>query len=143
MHAPFQSPDVAWSLGNLWIEQNLQKAVQAQLDWEQGGHTGNSKDALEFFGNALHTVTDRASPWHDQTWFGINPVLWGPSLGHGLGEKSLGPSREAARGMAEHEAALLWLRYQARLREERKKREEEERKKKEEEEKEKQQEEQK
>jgi len=95
-------------------------------------------DALLSFGEALHTVTDRASPWHDnhnETWYGwLNPAA---SAGHAAGEYTLGPSREVERGMAEHEAYLLWERYQKMLKEKREKeeekrrREEEEKKKKE------------
>ncbi|MHB8652645.1 MAG: RHS repeat domain-containing protein [Terriglobia bacterium] len=127
MSAPFQDPSSAEGLGDMFIEENLQEAVRAQMDWESkhggpdDGKVYLSNDALDFFGTALHTATDRTSPWHsgNQTWWGVlNPAA---SFGHFLGERWLGPSQEEAIGEAEYQARLLWTRFQNMLKEEREK----------------------
>jgi len=87
-----------------------------------------------YFGQALHTVTDAASPWHDD----YNEV-WGGGLlptdyVHVAGEVARGPSLRARIALAEDEARKLWERFQLMLEEARRKAQEE-RKKKEEEEK--------
>jgi len=128
----FGSPWEAEEHGDAFIQENLQKAVQAQMKWENDNwivrrEIGNSADALLFFGQALHTVTDRTSPWHHgSAWGGV--LVPGASIGHFLGETLRGPSRQLEIGLAEHEARLLWYRYQgmlaaARIEEEKKRRE--------------------
>jgi hypothetical protein len=131
----------AMAQGDAFIQQNLQAAVIAQMAFEKenavlGPYLQGlySHDALWHFGEALHTVTDRASPWHgyhDEAWMGIwNP----PAAGrHGIREATVGWSREGAIGMAIYEARLLWFRFQMMLEEAREEEKQKEKKKKKEE----------
>lgn len=59
-----------------YIDSQVQKAQEAQAEWEAEGHTGISPAALQAFGNALHTATDRISPAHEgeQPW--ANKPKW-------------------------------------------------------------------
>jgi hypothetical protein len=70
-----QDPMVAQQMGDNFISQQVQTAQQAQADWEAQGHTGIAP-ALQAFGNALHTATDRTSPshrgnqpWRNEPWY--------------------------------------------------------------------------
>jgi RHS repeat-associated protein len=116
MSSPFQDASDAEGRGDMFITENLQNAVAAQMDWE-GKHGGPddgvvymSSDALSYFGAALHTTTDRTSPWHrgDQTWWG--PLKPGASLFHIAAERIFGPGEEEAISEARYEANLLWIR---------------------------------
>lgn len=71
-----QDPMAAQQMGDNFISQQVQTAQQAQADWEAQGHTGIAPTALQAFGNALHTATDRTSPshrgnqpWHNDPWY--------------------------------------------------------------------------
>ncbi len=65
--------DLAQSLGDRFINDNLAEAVVAQREWIASGHTGLCPKALTAFGNAAHTVMDRFSPPHrgNQRWSGV------------------------------------------------------------------------
>jgi RHS repeat-associated protein len=139
-----EKPNEARRRGSGFISEMLGEAVQAQLEWESRGMSGNSPKALRLFGEASHPVTDATSPWHDnynEPWFGYTQFLGMPigAWGHPAGEKlitylNLG-STESRRAMAEYEIWLLWKRYQKMLEDERKEREKEEKKHKKEKEK--------
>jgi hypothetical protein len=99
------------------------------LQWENSGNTGQNPGAIFQFGEALHTTTDSASPWHNdyhEIWGG----MWDPagSLQHGASEKALGFLQKAALAEARWRAEMLWDRYQQQLKEARKKQEEDKRK---------------
>ena len=64
-----------------FIAKNEQDAQQIQVDWIKSGHSGIAPGALQAFGNALHTITDKLSPAHIgyQPWYGQskwNPSAW-------------------------------------------------------------------
>ena len=105
-------------------------AVAEQLKWEEQGLPGYSSNALDYFGRALHTKTDADSPWHHH-WKGewAGPYDPGASFAHAAGEFLLGPSREAAIGMAELDARALWGQFQMQLTAERKRKEAEQKRK--------------
>lgn len=131
-----------------WIDDNLDKAVDAQLAFEDGAtsdsnkqarETLNSPDALHFFGLALHTVTDESSPEHIgfQTWHGFGDGAfvgagYYPSLNDARAALHAGEERISSispfkttvelREKARRDAYQLWLIYQARLRAARKNR---------------------
>ena len=129
-----QTPEQAQALGEKFISDQLAKAVKEQVDYEESGGVGNSSQALFDFGQALHTVADSESPWHDHYqngWYG--GTHWS-DWKHVYNEDMHGGRREAEIGMAEHEARLLWTRYLADLKAERDKRKREAEKKKKEQE---------
>jgi len=142
MRKPFQRREDAWSDGEILIRDNLNKAVEAQIAWERKPGTAGlySTDALDFFGEALHTATDRVAPGHnhnERVWMGLAPAIGltpGNTLGHIITDYS--GSAENSIGMAEYAAERLWERFQRQLEEAREKErrrleEEEKRKKKE------------
>jgi RHS repeat-associated protein len=91
-----------------YIDSQVQIAQQAQADWEAAGNTGFSPAALQAFGNALHTVTDRTSPAHEgeQPW--ANKPKWHyTTIWHFLREAWPTPSR---RNAANDAAQALLLR---------------------------------
>ncbi len=117
MRAPWQTPEEANEEGDAFIDTKLNEAVSHQLDWDDlpGTEGTYSGLALYSFGEALHTVTDRESPWHDNdsvAWWGIASPT---SLGHFIAETHFGPSQEGSISMAEYQAKVLWSRYQAML----------------------------
>jgi hypothetical protein len=73
MRAPGQSVDEAARKASDFIGSQRDKARQIQGQYERGGGTGMSKEALAEFGKALHTVTDMTSPAHEgfQVWYGL------------------------------------------------------------------------
>jgi hypothetical protein len=80
-----------------YIDSQVQKAQAAQAEWEAEGHTGISPAALQAFGNALHTATDRTSPAHEgeQPW--ANKPKWHyTTIWHFLREAWPSPSRRNA-----------------------------------------------
>ena len=127
-----QRQNDARQLGEAFVAGNLDDAVRKQLDWEAQGHTGWNPGALFSFGEALHTVTDAASPWHgnySEVWGGY----WDPigSGGHALAELVLGNTRflDADRSEAEYQGRVLWTEFQKKLQDERAKEEEDKRRK--------------
>lgn len=145
MRSPSQTPFEARALGDAFITMNLQAAVALQIEFERNQYAPEgwyTVGTLMHFGYALHTVTDRTSPWHmnhENEWSLTSGRGWGAAKGaaHGLAEYRRGSTREGELGMAIHEARLLWDRFQNMLEKEREKerkrrdKEEEERKKKE------------
>lgn len=97
MRAPGQSVQDAARLSAEFIESNQRQAQQRQMEFERRGGRGISDDALDFFGNALHTVTDATSPAHEgyQVW-DLNPFHM---RAHERRESAVGQDRidEAAR----------------------------------------------
>lgn len=144
MTGPGQSAHAAQALGDTFILQNLQSAVEAQLLGESTqANLGVPMDAgnytikaLEYFGNALHTVTDRLSPEHrgEQLWRGLswpNEPHLPSALWHGGREWASGHwTADEAVYEAEVAASQLWLQFQEMLKKERQKAQEEEQKKK-------------
>jgi hypothetical protein len=131
LRAPLQTQEEAFNQGDVFINTKLTEAVNHQLDWDdlQGSANTYSGLAIYAFGEALHTVTDRESPWHDngnEIWWGI--ALPGASLGHALGERYLGHSQQGSIAEAEYQAKLLWARFQMMLDDARKKKAQEEEK---------------
>jgi hypothetical protein len=60
-----------------------------QQQWIASGHTGLCPAALQAFGNALHTITDKTSPSHEgyQRWYGVkDPLAWPGDAWHFLRE---------------------------------------------------------
>ena len=82
-----QNPQVAQKLGDDFIAQNEHNAQRLQAEWIASGHTGICPAALTAFGNALHTITDRTSPAHNQPWFGYDDPIG--SLAHVIRESNL------------------------------------------------------
>jgi len=120
----------AWQakyLGEGFISNQLDIAVNYQLDWEKTGHTGWSPGALFQFGQALHTVTDADSPWHNG-WSAAWAYYWDPldSLLHAGEEIAFGPYAHRAKVTAMLDANRLWVRWMMQLNDERRRREEEE-----------------
>jgi len=110
-----------------YIAENLAKAVDEQMKYENGlrKDAPNSADellkdapyasaALVYFGYALHTVTDSASPWHSGT------QIWGGagSLGHIVNENNVNTVRsryDMEIQQAEYLANILWQRFQTQV----------------------------
>jgi hypothetical protein len=127
MRALDQTASQAKQLGEAFISKQLDAAVNYQLDWEKSGNTGWNPGAIFQFGEALHTVTDADSPWHDG-WSAAWAYFWDPadSLLHFGEETVLGPSMHSAKVTSILDANRLWLRFMMQLNEERLRREEEE-----------------
>jgi len=110
----------------LWIASNLDNAVSEQIKYENASqdapdrsanplvYAPYSSTAIHYFGLALHTVTDSASPWHrgTQMWPGVD------SLDHIANENRTASVRtryDSEIQWAEYEARLLWTRFQIQL----------------------------
>lgn len=126
MFAPWQAfhPWEAFEEGQEFISDNLDKAVKAQLAWEDFAPNGtNSPVALFYLGEALHTVMDRESPWHEQVWWGVlNPAA---SFSHAGAEFSIGRLQTQAIAMTETQMRQLWAEFQKMLEEARRRKEKE------------------
>lgn len=83
-----QTPAQAAQQADAFIAKNEQAAQQIEADWLKSGHTGIAPSALQAFGNALHTITDRLSPAHVgyQPWYGKS--AWHPSTWFHFGQES-------------------------------------------------------
>jgi RHS repeat-associated protein len=143
-----QSREMAEADAAAWVDSNIDKAVEAQLDYDDKHvidtndplDSGNSPDALKYFGAAAHTVSDETSPEHVgfQVWAGVGVGSFGGLMmdpasimaaRHVITEKFYdGRYAKANKAEAEYEVALLWTLYQAKLEKarEKKKKEEEE-----------------
>lgn len=82
MRGPNQTVAQAAKQTSDFIGSQRDKAREIQARFEKNGGVGMSKEALEEFGKALHTVTDMTSPMHEgfQVWYGI-PVPGDPMGG--------------------------------------------------------------
>ena len=83
MRAPGQTVEEAAKKASDFIGAERDKARQLQAAFENNGGNGLSKEALEAFGKALHTIIDMTSPAHEgfQVWYGL-PVPGDPQAGH-------------------------------------------------------------
>jgi RHS repeat-associated protein len=107
-----------------YINTEIDAAVNAQMEFESKGNKGDSDDALNHFGHALHTVTDRTSPEHRgyQPWYCLYCYsAWKHHDAEEDSAKSANQRDEEARYQAHVETARLWNTYQSKLKEERKK----------------------
>jgi RHS repeat-associated protein len=120
-----QTAEDAERESNDYVNSELDHAVQAQVQFEEGGGTGLSDTALTDFGHALHTVTDATSPEHAgfQPWYCL--VCRAAYRHHRAEEDSASSGLQTdvhARFLAHIAAEELWKRYQQQLDAERKKR---------------------
>jgi hypothetical protein len=122
----FQDSGAARAEAQNFINDNLNRAVLAQLDYEASSGRNASEDpesdkAMWYFGQALHTVTDASSPWHNDF-----QTSWGPgnplgSLGHVIGEYLGAPFHMGKEEEAVYSGMVLWSQYQNQLQQAREK----------------------
>ncbi|MBI5374834.1 MAG: RHS domain-containing protein [Candidatus Schekmanbacteria bacterium] len=82
MCSPCQTPQEAERLWNLFIEQQLQNAINAP----------NRKEAIYELGKGMHALMDSTSPTHKgfQVWGGMwPPSIWREDLKHTRGERNI------------------------------------------------------
>jgi RHS repeat-associated protein len=148
MSMPGQSYSDAVAASDKWVNDNIDSAVNAQLTFEAAGDspenqamrgTLNSPDALRFFGFAAHERADETSPEHAgfQPWYGAydGAVLMGtedenvgyiPTRNDLRGAAHVGKEiihgydDPADRAQAVQNVHNLWIQYQTKLEEARK-----------------------
>jgi len=113
MRETWQSVAEAEAATNDWIESELGAAAEAQVAHEAAGGIGYSDMALEHFGHALHTVTDRECPAHA----GYQRAAYKPLsiVIHIYNDERAARSFEASAAEARHNAYVaasrLWGRF--------------------------------
>jgi RHS repeat-associated protein len=110
-----QSVAAAQELAQDYIDLNIGAAVNAQLGHQSKGGTGFSELALNYFGRALHTVTDASSPQHTgyQPWYGLNSISsWDHKRDEAASVISDAIPEAQARAEARAAALRLWIRFQ-------------------------------
>jgi len=98
-----------------FIAREIQAAVAAQASAWLGLERSEirspfSAEALRHFGNALHTITDRESPYHEgfASWDPISVRGQANAAWHGFREWLWGSSRETELALARHNAMVEW-----------------------------------
>lgn len=95
--------DVAELTTQTYIDTEVGAAVDAQLAYQNSGHTGYSDDALKHLGHAMHTAQDWTSPQHRgfQPWFCL---VCRSGILHTLQEDNAAVSQDSEDAEARHEA---------------------------------------